>query len=433
MADVTNNLPPNAPVPSRKSSGFSAATATFLLRIGEAFTYKAFRNVWTAAFTSAVGTWMQRFAQQWLIFDLTKSVPTDAAFYLGVDAFAGNIPLLLFTLLGGVVADRYDRRYLLMGSQILQMVCALTLTALVWTDTVTIPYILALSFTAGTAQAFGGPSFQSLIPSLVPRKTLPNAIALNSIQFNLAQSIGPLIGGLVLATLGLVGCFGLNGLSFLVVVAALAYVSIPAPNRANRKPVIEELKGGLRYVGRGGALLSLTVLAIATTSLGLPIRAFLPVFATDPNTLSQMMAALGVGAVLGALIVAWLGTFKRMGFTLLSVLIVFGGLIAAFALVPVGVISYILLFFVGVALLIVFSLTASLVQLTVPDELRGRVMSIYLMAFRGGMPLGSLVSGYVVASIPWATTESVIAVNGLLLALVATYFLVGGHGGVREL
>ncbi|MFL2433296.1 MAG: MFS transporter [Vicinamibacterales bacterium] len=411
----------------------SAGAATFLLRIGEAFTYKAFRNVWTAAFTSAVGTWMQRFAQQWLIFDLTKSVPTDAAFYLGVDAFVGNIPLLLFTLLGGVVADRYDRRYLLMGSQILQMGCALTLTALVWTDSVTIPWILALSFTAGTAQAFGGPSFQSLIPSLVPRKTLPNAIALNSIQFNLAQSIGPLIGGLVLATLGLVGCFGLNGLSFLVVVAALAYVSIPAPNRTGRKPIIEELKGGLRYVGQGGALLSLTVLAVATTSLGLPIRAFLPVFASDPNTLSQMMAALGTGAVVGALIVAWLGTFNRMGFTLLSVLIVFGGLIATFALVPVGAISYVILFFVGAALLIVFSLTASLVQLTVPDELRGRVMSIYLMAFRGGMPLGSLASGYVVASIPWATTESVIAVNGLLLALVATYFLVGGHGGVREL
>ena len=433
MDDVTNNPPPNTPVPSHKTSGLSAGASTFLLRIGEAFTYRAFRNVWTAAFTSAVGTWMQRFAQQWLIFDLTKSVPTAAAFYLGVDAFAGNVPLLLFTLLGGVVADRYDRRYLLMGSQILQMFCAVTLTALVWTDTVTIPYILSLSFIAGTAQAFGGPSFQSLIPSLVPRKTLPNAIALNSIQFNLAQSIGPLIGGLVLATLGLVGCFGLNGLSFLVVVAALAYVSIPAPTRTDRKPVIEELKGGLRYVGQGGALLSLTVLAIATTSLGLPIRAFLPVFASDPDTLSQMMAAIGTGAVVGALIVAWLGTFNKMGFTLLSVLIVFGGLIATFALVPVGVISYILLFFVGAALLIVFSLTASLVQLTVPDELRGRVMSIYLMAFRGGMPLGSLVSGYVVASIPWATTESVIAVNGLLLALVATYFLVGGHGGVREL
>ena len=432
MTDAANNPPPNSPVPSRKASGISASGTAVLLRIGEAFTYKAFRNIWTAAFTSAVGTWMQRFAQQWLIFDLTKSVPTDAAFYLGVDAFAGNVPLLLFTLLGGVVADRYDRRYLLMGSQILQMCCALTLTALVWTDAVTIPSILVLSFTAGTAQAFGGPSFQSLIPSLVPRKTLPNAIALNSIQFNLAQSVGPLIGGLVLATLGLVGCFGLNGLSFLVVVAALAYVSIPAPNQKNRKPVLEELKGGLLYVGRGGALLSLTVLAVATTSLGLPIRAFLPVFADDPNTLSQMMAALGTGAVVGALIVAWLGTFKKMGVTLLSVIIAFGGLIAAFALTPVGMISYIILFFIGVSLLIVFSLTASLVQLTVPDELRGRVMSIYLMAFRGGMPLGSLVSGYVVASIPWATTESVIAVNGGLLALVATYFLIRSHS-IREL
>ena len=432
MTAAANNPPPNTPVPSHKASGFSANGAAILLRIGEAFTYKAFRNIWTAAFTSAVGTWMQRFAQQWLIFDLTKSVPTDAAFYLGVDAFAGNVPLLLFTLLGGVVADRYDRRYLLMGSQILQMCCALTLTALVWTDTVTIPSILALSFTAGTAQAFGGPAFQSLIPSLVPRKTLPNAIALNSIQFNLAQSVGPLIGGLILATLGLVGCFGLNGLSFLVVVAALAYVRIPAPNQTNRKPVLEELKGGLLYVGRGGALLSLTVLAVATTSLGLPIRAFLPVFADDPNTLSQMMAALGIGAVVGALIVAWLGTFNKMGLTLLSVIIAFGGLIAAFALTPVGVISYIILFFIGVALLIVFSLTASLVQLTVPDELRGRVMSIYLMAFRGGMPLGSLVSGYVVASTSWATTESIIAVNGGLLALVATYFLIRSHG-IREL
>tara|TARA_Y100000758_G_scaffold300494_1_gene264724 strand:+ start:510 stop:1808 length:1299 start_codon:yes stop_codon:yes gene_type:complete len=432
MTDAANNPPPNSPVPSRKASGISASGTAVLLRIGEAFTYKAFRNIWTAAFTSAVGTWMQRFAQQWLIFDLTKSVPTDAAFYLGVDAFAGNVPLLLFTLLGGVVADRYDRRYLLMGSQILQMCCALTLTALVWTDAVTIPSILVLSFTAGTAQAFGGPSFQSLIPSLVPRKTLPNAIALNSIQFNLAQSVGPLIGGLVLATLGLVGCFGLNGLSFLVVVAALAYVSIPAPNQANRKPVLEELKGGLLYVGRGGALLSLTVLAVATTSLGLPIRAFLPVFADDPNTLSQMMAALGIGAVVGALIVAWLGTFNKMGITLLSVIIAFGGLIAAFALTPVGMISYIILFFIGVALLIVFSLTASLVQLTVPDELRGRVMSIYLMAFRGGMPLGSLVSGYVVASIPWVTTESIIAVNGGLLALVATCFLIRSHS-IREL
>ena len=201
------------------------------------------------------------------------------------------------------------------------------------------------------------------------------------------------------------------------------------PDPAQRRPVIEELKGGLRYVANGGALLALTILAISTTSLGLPIRAFLPVFAGDPNTLSHMMTSLGTGAVAGALVVAWLGSFERMGLTLLRVLAGFGGLISVFALLPVSPVSYVLLFLAGGALLIVFSLTASLVQLNVPDELRGRVMSIYLMAFRGGMPLGSLASGYLTT---YASTSTVIAVNGGLLVLVALYFLARSHG-IREL
>ena len=395
-----------------------------LTRLGAAFTFRDFRNLWTAAFTSAVGTWMQRFAQQWLIFSLTGS-----AFYLGLDTFVGAVPLLLFTLIGGVTADRYDRRHLLMGSQALQMVCAITLTLLVLTDTVRLPYILALSFTTGLAQAFGGPAFQSLIPALVPRRMLPNAVALNSIQFNLAQSVGPLIGGVVFTTLGLAACFGLNSASFLVVIVVLSLMRVPAPNPATRRPMAEELKGGLLYVRRGGALLTLTILAISTTALGLPLRAFLPVFAGDPATLSQMMTSLGTGAVAGALVVAWLGSFDRMGLTLLAVLGVFGAMIGGFALLPVSPLSYVLLFLAGAALLIVFSLTASLVQLAVPDALRGRVMSIYLMAFRGGMPLGSLASGYLTT---FAPTQTVIAANGGLLVLVAVYFLVRSHG-VREL
>ena len=286
-----------------------------LFRLGAAFTYPAFRNLWTAAFTSAAGTWMQRFAQQWLIFELTGS-----AFYLGLDAFVGAVPLLLFTLIGGVTADRYDRRRLLMASQVVQMACALVLTLLVLTDTVQLGYILALSFTTGLAQAFGGPAFQSLIPALVPRHTLPNAVALNSIQFNLAQSIGPLIGGLVFTSLGLAACFGMNSVSFLVVIVVLALMQAQPAGRERRRSMVEDLKGGLSYVGQGGALLALTVLAVATTSLGLPLRAFLPVFAGDPETLSRMMTALGSGAVTGALIVAWLGSFKGMGLTLLQVL-----------------------------------------------------------------------------------------------------------------
>jgi len=393
-------------------------------RLAAAFTFSKFRNVWLAAFSSAVGTWMQRLAQQWLILSLTGS-----AFFLGLDIFLAELPLLLFTLIGGVIADRHDRRHLLMGSQAVQMACALTLTAIVFFDVTRVRYILALSFISGLAQAFGGPAFQSLIPSLVPRQHLPNAVALNSIQFNLAQAIGPAIGGAVLVAFGMAACFGLNGLSFLVVIVVLGLMRVPPPAPTTRERILTELRSGLSYVQHGGALLALTVLAFATTSLALPVRAFLPVFADDAAHLSRMMTMLGSGAVAGALIVAWLGTFKHMGRTLLLAQVMFGGLVAAFALLPITGLSYVLLFLWGTALLIIFSLTNSLVQLAVPDALRGRVISIYLMAFRGGMPLGSLVSGYFITLY---SAPAVIATNGLLLSLVATGFLIG-HRQVREL
>ena len=395
-----------------------------LRRLAVAFTFSKFRNLWLAAFTSAVGTWMQRFAQQWLILSLTGS-----AFILGLNTFLGELPLLLFTLLGGVIADRYDRRHLLMGSQVVQMACALVLTAIVFFDVVQVRHILALSFVSGLAQAFGGPAFQSLIPSLVPRQHLPNAVALNSIQFNLAQAIGPAIGGMALVGLGMAACFGLNGLSFLVVIAVLGLMRVTPPAPATRERILTELQGGLLYVRHRGALFALTVLAFATTSLALPVRAFLPVFARDAAHLSWMMTMLGSGAVVGALIVAWLGTFKYMGRTLLQVQIVFGGLVAAFALLPINGFSYVLLFLGGAALLMVFALTNSLVQLAVPDELRGRVISIYLVAFRGGMPLGSLLSGYFITKF---SAPGVISTTGMLLSLVAVAYLVGNRQ-VREL
>lgn len=407
--------PSNSPDASTPQTPEPHLGLRIFLRLAAAFTYPNFRNLWFAAFTSAVGTWMQRFAQQWLILTLTGS-----AFYLGLDAFIGELPLLLFTLIGGVIADRHDRRHLLMASQTLQMACALTLTGLVLFDVVQIRYILALSFVSGLAQAFGGPAFQSLVPTLVPLKTVPNAVALNSIQFNLAQMVGPLIGGVVLATFSMVACFGVNGLSFLVVIIVLGLMRLPSPSTTGRERMIAELKGGLSYVRRENALLWLTLLAMATTTLGLPIRAFLPVFADDATHLSWMMTTLGAGAVAGALTVAWLGKFKHMGRTLLLVQILFGGLVTTFALLPWSATRYVVLYFSGAALLMVFSLTNSLVQLAVPNELRGRVISIYLMAFRGGMPVGSLVSGYFITL---SSASTVIAVNGCLLVAVAIYVL----------
>lgn len=423
MAEPVTDPPPTPPATAVPSPTPWTGSAV-VRRLAVAFTFEKFRNLWLAAFTSALGTWMQRLAKQLLILNLTGS-----AFILGLDTFFAEVPLLLFTLVGGVVADRHDRRHLLMASQTLQMACALALGAMVFFDVTRVRYILALSFTAGLAQAFGGPAFQSLIPALVPRQHLPNAVALNSIQFNLAQAIGPLIGVVVLAALGMAGCFGINGLSFLVVIAVLGLMRLPPPPPGTRQRMLTELRGGLSYVRHGGALLALTVLAFATTSLALPLRTFLPVFAVDDVHLSWMMASVGAGSVLGALVVAWLGKFDHMGRTLLVVQVLFGGIIAAFALLPNSGLSYVLLFLSGTALLMIFSLTNSLVQLAVPDELRGRVISIYLVAFRGGMPLGSLVSGYFISQY---SAPPVIAINALLLSLVAATFLIWNQQ-VRDL
>jgi MFS family permease len=372
---------------------------------------------------------MQKVAQSWLILELTKS-----AFYLGLDDFLGQLPILLLTLIGGVIADRHDRRRLLLSSQYVQMSTALTLAALVFWGKVHIWQILALSFVTGLAQAFGGPAYQSLVPTLVEKKDLPNAIALNSIQFNLARVFGPLLAGATLAAFGTALCFALNGVSFLVVIVALLSLTIKHIPPAERKPILHDLKGGLSYVRSQPAIVALTVLAFLTTFLGLPLLTFLPIFARDifhgdVGRYSVMMSFSGAGAVVGALIVAWLGRFKHMGLTLLLVQFTFGLLVTAFAVSRIAWLSYFLLFLCGAALLVVFSMTASLVQLIVPDHLRGRVVSIYMVAFRGGMPLGSLAAGYA-ATLTSAPT--MLAVNGVLVSAVAVYFLLKSHG-VREL
>jgi MFS family permease len=400
----------------------------FLQRTLAAFTYRDFRVLWFGAFTSTVGTWMQKVAQSWLVLDLTKS-----SFFLGLDDFLGQLPILLFTLVGGVIADRHDRRRLLLGSQYVQMTAAFILASLVFFGHVRIGYILTLSFLTGVAQAFGGPAYQSLIPSLVHKKELPNAIALNSIQFNLARVFGPLLGGAAM-TIGTAACFGLNGLSFLVVIVALMSLHIKHIKPSERKPILQEMKGGLAYARSERSIVALTVLAFLTTFLGLPLLTFLPVmvreiFHGEVSQYTYMMACSGAGAVIGALVVAWLGRFKHMGWTLLVVQAIFGGLIVAFAMSRVWWWSCVLLFAGGAALIVVFSMTASLVQLIVPDHLRGRVMSIYMVAFRGGMPLGSLAAGYA-ASL--TSAPYVLAVNGGLVSFVALYFLVRGSG-VREL
>jgi MFS family permease len=399
-----------------------------------AFTYRDFRVQWLGACTSSIGTWMQIVAQNWLVVSMTKS-----PFYLGLDAFLQQLPIILFSLIGGVFADRYDRRRTLIASQFLQMATSATLAGLMFFHVVQIWHILALSFTTGIAQSFGGPAYQSLIPSLVDKKDLPNAVALNSIQFNVARVIGPLLFGLTLVVFQKYGydepqamnaCFLLNSLSFVVVINTLMMLRVKHIPPANSKGVGDELKGGLSYVRHHDSLVALIILASLTTFLGFALLTFLPIFAQKvffkgADTYSHLMAFSGAGSIVGALVVAWLGKFKKMGLTALLVQAVYGVLIIAFAVSRVLWLSDVLLFMTGAALMVVFSTVTSLVQLIAPNEMRGRVMSIYMLAFRGGMPLGSLASGYVATFIGAPMT---IGINGALLVLVALYFLSRNHG-----
>ena len=389
-------------------------------RLVAALGYRDFRVLWLGACTSSIGTWMQKVAQSWLVLELT-----DSASYLALDAFLGELPILLFTLIGGVVADRRDRRRLLLASQVVQMGSAFALAALVAAGWVHIWHVLALSFVSGCAQAFGGPAYQSLVPSLVHKDHLPNAVALNSIQFNIARIIGPLLAGVTLHALGIASCFTLNGLSFLVVIAALLSLHTPQNVPASQRRMRDELRTGLVFVRDHAAVRTLTMLALISTFLGVPLLTFLPVFARNVfhegvGQYSHMMAWSGVGAVAGALVVAWLGRFARMGRSALIVLVLFGLLTVAFTFTRDLRVSYVLLAVTGAALMIAFSLLTSLVQLIAPNEMRGRVMSIYMVAFRGGMPLGSLVTGLAIDRIG---APAAIAVNGALLTLVAVWFL----------
>ena len=405
-----------------------AQLVTNARRVAAALTYRDFRLLWFGALTSSIGTWMQKVAQAWLIVTLTGS---QSAFYLGLDSFLGELPILLLTLVAGVVADRRDRRHMMLVSQVVQMTVAFVLAGLVFYNHIQVWHILCLSCISGCAQAFGGPAYQSLVPTLVGKEHLPNAIALNSIQFNLARIIGPVVAGVALATFGMVMCFGMNGISFLFVIAAILSLRDVHVPPASTVSLVSQMKDGLRYVHGSPNLRTLTMLGFIAAFLGLPLLTFLPiiakdVFHQDVGLYSRMMTTSGVGAVCGAMIVAWLGKHRHLGRILLGMLSAFGMAMTAFALSREVWLSTTILFFTGALLVMCFSVTNSMVQLIAPPELRGRVVSIYMVAFRGGSPLGGLASGWLITQV--GSAPAMLAVNGVVLAVLAAYFLIRGHG-----
>ncbi|MFZ0804599.1 MAG: MFS transporter [Candidatus Sulfotelmatobacter sp.] len=391
-----------------------------LRRVFKAFQYRDFRLMWVGACTSSIGTWMQIVAQGWLIYRLSHS-----SFLLGLDQFLAGIPIFLFSLIGGVVADRTERRKILMVSQYIQMASAGILTVLVTMGLVQVWQILCLSFVSGFAQAFGGPAYSALIPTLVDREDMPNAIALNSIQFNLAVTVGPALAGITLARFGEKWCFGLNALSFLAPIISLSMISARFLPVKSTESMVGSLKQGIRFLRQQGSMEALIVLAFLMTFLSMPMRTYIPVFVKDifrrgPETYGNLLSLMGVGSIIGSLAVAGKGNISNKGRFALVMLICLGIGISGFSLSKFLPFSYAMLVVVGASMMAVFATVTSLVQLIVTNEMRGRVMSVYNCAFRGGMPMGNLVSGWLV---PMFTVPIVLGVNGFLLVLVALYFL----------
>jgi predicted MFS family arabinose efflux permease len=377
--------------------------------------------MWIGACTSTIGTWMQMVAQQWLVYDLSKDNP----FYLGLDGFLGQIPIVLFSLLGGVMADRTDRRKMLLGSQYVQMTTALTLAALTFLHVEKVWHILILSFIVGSAQSFGGPAYSALIPSLVPRENLPNAIALNSIQFNSGRVIGPALGGITLTAFGAAWCFGLNGVSFIAVIVSLYMINAGFTPAKSSESMLTSMKQGIAFIRKQDGMKPLILLSFLMTMLAIPLITFLPVFAKEvlhrsSATFTALLCCSGIGAICGALTVAALAKTKNLGRTALLMLIALGVSTIVFARSTNVILSCVMIFFAGASMITVFTSITSLVQAITEDSMRGRVMSVYNVAFRGGMPFGMLIVGRL---IPIYTAPVTMSVVGALTIVLGLYFL----------
>jgi MFS family permease len=345
-------------------------------------------------------------AQGWLVLTLTNS-----ALWLGIDGFMATAPGLFLTLAGGVFADLVDRRRLLLYTQVVAGTTAIGLAVLVHTGVVhefnDVWIILGFSFVTGCCMALAGPSYQAMTFDLVGREDLANAIALNSSQFQLSRVVGPAFAGLGFKFFGLAGCFYANGLSFIAVVVALGMVRFDESKKSvvtysvkDRRALWRELINGFRYVRNRPRVFSLLSISAVNSLFGAPYLTLVPIFARDifhlgATGLAWMMGTAGAGAFFGALLLAYLGDFKRKGWSVLGGAFAFGVCLIAFGLSTHLVLSLIFLFAVGFAIVTSVAVTNTLLQQLVTDEMRGRVMSMFILSFIGTMPIGNLLGGAV--------------------------------------
>ena len=367
--------------------------------------HRNFRLFWTGQTVSLIGTWMQQVGQGWLALELTNS-----PFLVGVVAAAGTFPVLLFSLYGGIVADRRSKLHIVMVCQALLLLEAAALWWLTWTDRINVEWLLGLATLGGIISAFEIPARQALTVELVTREDLVDAIALNSGGFNLARIIGPSIAAVVLAKLGLAWCFGINALSYFAVLASLGLIKLPPWTPVqNLVSPFEQMKQGLEYI-RTTRMVSGIMGVIAIYSIfGFQYLTMMPVVARDllgtgASGYGALLTFVGVGALTGALLLAALGPRIRRGRLFGSTAFAFALLTILFAFVRSVPLAAVVLLFLGLTMLINGALANGILQSVVPDELRGRVMATYVFVYVGFTPFGSFIAGAIakVVGVEWA-------------------------------
>ena len=386
-----------------------------------AFSHRNYRIFWIGAFLSNCGTWMQAVAQGWLVLQLTNS-----PFWLGLDAFMATAPGFVLTLLGGVFADIIDRRRLLIVTQIIAGTAALALGVLISTGAVNRWIVLGFSFLTGSCMALASPSYLAMTYDLVGREDVANAVALNSTQFQLSRVVGPTLAGFGFRLFGLAGCFYVNGLSFIAVVTALIMVRLDrqvatsGSSMHQRHSLWHNLLEGVSYVRNRPRVSSLLLLSAANSFFGAPYFAMVPVYARDifglgETGLAWMMGTAGAGALFGALFIAYLGDFRRKGWAVLGGSIAGGVCVTGFALSKSLPLSLFFLFGIGFAIVTSVATTNTSLQKLVTDQMRGRVMSMFMLSFMGTMPIGNIIAG--TASHRFGVPHTIAAGGAIVTAL----------------
>ncbi len=409
--------------PGQVSAGLAQAFASFK--------YYNYRLWFMGQLASLVGTWMQATAQGFLIYQLTHS-----AAYLGMVGFASGLPTWLFTLYGGVISDRMPRRTLMLITQTVMMILALILAALTFAGVVQPWHIVVLAFLLGIANAFDAPARMAFVLELVDRPDMTNAIALNSTMFNTATAVGPAVAGLTYALLGPAWCFTLNGLSFIAVIVALALMRIAAhrlPQPRTTSP-LTDIKEGLSYVLAHPVIRVIILFVAVASTFGIGFATLLPAWAVsilhgDAATNGFLQSARGLGSLVGALMIAALGRFNYKGRLLTLGSFVFPVMLLFFGIMQTLPLALLTLMGVGWGFMVALNLANALVQTHVPDQLRGRVMGLYSLAFQGMMPVGALAAG----ALANVTTEPIAVIFFALIMLGFAAWLSVGVPAVRRL